>query len=117
MVHFRAPDHPLLRAKLLPPCHYGDTGCYTSANQCRVRDVQKCKDTLCCLVYAQEVVGLCMGQFESLSVFAFSSLLMACNFMMLKQKSSMDMEKFKTMFSLLWKKFLLPLEWLKMFCR
>lgn len=34
-------DHPLLTATLLPPCHYGDTGCYTSANRCRVGAVKK----------------------------------------------------------------------------
>ncbi|CAB1450713.1 unnamed protein product [Pleuronectes platessa] len=33
-VRFRPADNPLT-AKLLPPCHYGDTGCYTSANHCR----------------------------------------------------------------------------------
>lgn len=32
-------DHPLLR--LLSLCHYGDTGCYTSANQCGGKGVLK----------------------------------------------------------------------------
>lgn len=39
--YFGPADHLLRIAKLLPPCHYGDTGCYTSANQCGVEDVKK----------------------------------------------------------------------------
>lgn len=38
-VHFRASDYPPLTTKLLPPCHYGDTGCYTSANHGGAVDV------------------------------------------------------------------------------
>lgn len=49
-------DHPLLM--LLSLCHYGDTGCYTSANQRRGKGVLKScqhKDFLCCSLCAQEV--------------------------------------------------------------
>lgn len=59
-VHLRPSDHPLLTAKLLSACHYGDTGCYTWANHCGGRDVKK--------LYAQEVnlsLPLCVSACSS----------------------------------------------------
>lgn len=62
--YFGPADHLLRIAKLLPPCHYGDTGCYTSANQCGVEDVKK-------------LPGFCLSLGKLIPVFVFprSSLL------------------------------------------
>lgn len=62
--YFGPADHLLRIAKLLPPCHYGDTGCYTSANQFGVEDVKK-------------LPGFCLSLGKLIPVFVFprSSLL------------------------------------------